>query len=453
MSDTGIVDTFLNTFSTYIDSGFGLLGGEIGFLSSTLIAIDVTIAGLFWAWGADEDVLQRLVKKTLYIGAFAYIIGNFSSLATILFESFAGLGLKASGGSLSLAEFMKPASIASQGLDAAQPLIDAMDAYNSLWAVFANLAIIAVLLLAYLIVVLAFFVIAIQVFITLIEFKLVTLAGFVLLPFAFWNRTAFMAEKVLGHIVSSGIKVLVLAVITGIGTTLFDQFTATVGADPTAREVLAIALGALSLLGLAIFGPGIANGIVSGGPQLGAGAAAGTALAAGGALVGGAAAARLGVGAACSALGATGRMAGAAAQGGARMAGGAAGAYSVGSLGKSGAGAVAGGMAAVGQKAASGAVNAAVSPLRKMADKASASMRDNFRSGARAGLGAAPEAGGGASTAASTMPTTPASGAPAWAAGMKQRQSASHGASVLAHTMKAGDSHGGGSAPDIKERD
>ena len=249
MSDTGIVDTFLDTFTTYIDSGFGLLGGEIGFLSTTLIAIDVTIAGLFWAWGADEDVIQRLVKKTLYIGAFAFIIGNFHTLATVLFESFAGLGLKASGDSLSLAEFMKPGTIAAKGLDAAQPLIDAAKAFSSLWAVFANLAIIVVLLLAYLIVVLAFFVIAIQVFITLIEFKLVTLAGFVLLPFAFWNRTAFMAEKVLGHIVSSGIKVLVLAVITGIGTTLFSTFTSTIGPDPDAREVLAIALGALSLLG------------------------------------------------------------------------------------------------------------------------------------------------------------------------------------------------------------
>ncbi len=100
MSDTGIVDTFLDTFTSYIDSGFGLLGGEVGFLSSTLIAIDVTIAGLFWAWGADEDVIQRLVKKTLYIGAFAFIIGNFQTLATILFDSFAGLGLKASGDAL-----------------------------------------------------------------------------------------------------------------------------------------------------------------------------------------------------------------------------------------------------------------------------------------------------------------------------------------------------------------
>ncbi|WP_206209004.1 type IV secretion system protein, partial [Vogesella mureinivorans] len=100
----------------------------------------------------------------------------------------------------------------------------------------------------------------------LIEFKLVTLAGFVLLPFAFFSKTAFMAEKVLGHVVSTGIKVLVLAVITGIGTTLFSQFTAAAGPEPTLEQAMSIALGALSLLGLAIFGPGVANGIVSGGP-------------------------------------------------------------------------------------------------------------------------------------------------------------------------------------------
>src|SRR3546814_12724485 len=64
VKDAGVIGTFLGVFTGYIDSGFGLLGGEVAFLSSTLIAIDVTIAALFWAWGADEDVLQRLVKKT-----------------------------------------------------------------------------------------------------------------------------------------------------------------------------------------------------------------------------------------------------------------------------------------------------------------------------------------------------------------------------------------------------
>ena len=458
MNDTGVIDTFLGVFTSYIDSGFGLLGGEISFLSTTLIAIDVTLAGLFWAWGADEDVLQRLVKKTLYIGTFAFIIGNFSNLANIVFQSFAGLGLKASGSAMSIADFMKPGTIAATGLQAGKPLMDAAGQFSNLWAVFSNLALIIVLLLALVIVVLAFFIIAVQIFITLIEFKLVTLAGFVLLPFAFFNKTAFMAERVLGHVVSTGIKVLVLAVITGIGTTLFNQFTnASLGTAPDINQVMAIALAALSLLGLAIFGPGIANGIISGGPQLGAGAAAGTALAAGGALVGGAAAARLGVGAAGSAVGAAGRMTGAAARGGAQMAGGAASAYSLGSLGKSGGAAVAGGMAAVGQAAAGSAAGAVLSPLRKAAAKRGEAMKASFRSGARAGFTASGSTiTGGPETAAASAPDSAASSAaaqPAWAAAMKRRQSVTHGATVLAHTMKAGDSHGGGGGPDIKEKD
>ena len=41
---------------------------------------------------------------------------------------------------------------------------------------------------------------------------------------------------------------------------------------------MGLVLASLSLLGLGIFGPGIANGIVSGGPQLGAGSAIGTGL-------------------------------------------------------------------------------------------------------------------------------------------------------------------------------
>ena len=151
---------------------------------------------------------------------------------------------------------------------------------------FENFVQIVVLLFAWIVVLLAFFILAIQLFVTLIEFKLTTLAGFVLIPFGLFGKTAFVAERVLGNVISSGIKVLVLAVIVGIGSTLFSQFTAGFGGNqPTIDDAMALVLAALSLLGLGIFGPGIANGLVSGGPQLGAGAAVGTGLAAGGGVV------------------------------------------------------------------------------------------------------------------------------------------------------------------------
>jgi type IV secretion system protein TrbG len=99
--NSGVIDRFTDVFTRYIDSGFGLLGGEVAFLASTLIVIDVTIAGLFWAWSAEEDLLAHLIKKTLYVGFFAFLIGNFNTLAKVVFNSFSGLGLKAAGSSLS----------------------------------------------------------------------------------------------------------------------------------------------------------------------------------------------------------------------------------------------------------------------------------------------------------------------------------------------------------------
>ncbi|MET4234955.1 P-type conjugative transfer protein TrbL [Bradyrhizobium sp. i1.4.4] len=118
MNNVGVIDTFLNTFTTYVDSGFGLIQGEITSLASTLIVIDITLAGLFWAWGADEGILQRLVKKALYIGFFAFIITNFNTLSGVIFNSFAGLGLTAGGSSISTADFLRPGRLAQVGLDA-----------------------------------------------------------------------------------------------------------------------------------------------------------------------------------------------------------------------------------------------------------------------------------------------------------------------------------------------
>jgi len=291
--DTGVVDQFLDTFTRYIDSGFGLLGGEVAFLSSTLVVIDVTLAALFWSWSHGEDIFARLVKKTLYVGFFAFLIGNWGALASIVLESFSGLGLKASGGAMSAADFLRPGRLAAAGIDAGRPLLEAAAELTGVVAFFENFIQIIVMLIAWIVVVVAFFVLSVQLFVTLIEFKLVTLAGFVLVPFGLFGKTAFLAERVLGNVVASGVKVLVLAVIVGIGSTLFDTFIQDFGGEqPTLEDVLALALAAVSLLGLGIFGPGIATGLVSGAPQLGAGAAVGTGLAVGGMAAAGVAAGR-----------------------------------------------------------------------------------------------------------------------------------------------------------------
>jgi type IV secretion system protein TrbL len=449
MGNTGVIDHFLEVFTRYIDGGFGLLRPEVAFIATTLIVIDVTLAALFWSWGADEDIIARLVKKTLFVGVFAYIIGNWNNLAHIVFESFAGLGLKASGTGFTVSDLLRPGKVAQTGLDAGRPLLDSISNLMGYWAFFENFIQIACMLFAWALVLLAFFVLAIQLFVTLIEFKLTTLAGFVLIPFGLFGKSAFMAERVLGNVISSGIKVLVLAVIIGIGSTLFSEFTAGFGgATPTIDEAMAIVLAALSLLGLGIFGPGIASGLVSGGPQLGAGAAIATGLAAGGMVAAGAATVGAVASGGASLLGGVA----AAARGGAALAGGASTAYSLGAAGETGASAVASGL---GNVASTGA-KAAVSPLKKAAGRASESLKSSYQSGARAAF----EASGGSSTAGTVggdAPETasgsasPSESPPAWAKRMKRSQTMTHGVQAAAHAVKSGDAHGGGSSVNLSE--
>jgi len=277
MNDLNVIDSFLSTFISYIDSGFGLLKGDVGGLTSLLIAIDVTIAALFWCLDGEGHVLAKLIKKVLYIGAFAYILNNFRALANAIYSSFSQLGLHASGNTLTAADLMKPGKLAGIGFEAAHPLLEQISDMTGLDVIWGNLLTIAILLIAWLIILLAFFVLAIQLFITVLEFKLTTLAGFTLVPFAFWNKTSFLAERVLGNVVTSGIKVMVLSVIVGIGSGFFGQFIGALnGADPDIAQTLSLVLASLTLLGLGIFGPGIASGLVAGAPQLGAGAAVGT---------------------------------------------------------------------------------------------------------------------------------------------------------------------------------
>ncbi|TYK97635.1 P-type conjugative transfer protein TrbL, partial [Streptococcus pyogenes] len=138
MGGTGVIDNFLTVFARYIDSGFGLLGGEVSFIASTLIAIDVTLAALFWSWGAEEDIVARLVRKTLFVGVFAYLISNWSDLARIVFNSFAGLGLKASGTGFTVQDLMRPGKVAQTGLDAARPLLESISDLMGWVAFFEN---------------------------------------------------------------------------------------------------------------------------------------------------------------------------------------------------------------------------------------------------------------------------------------------------------------------------
>ncbi|OJW31169.1 MAG: P-type conjugative transfer protein TrbL [Rhodospirillales bacterium 69-11] len=461
MNNLNIIDQFLQVFIRYIDSGFGLLNGDVAALSTILIALDITIAGLFWALDGEGNVLGALIKKILYVGAFAYIINNFQSLAAIIYNSFAGLGLTATGSGLTAEDLLRPGKIAGTGFQAAYPLLQQAGHYVGFTTLFSHLVPILVLLFAWAIVVLSFFILAVQLFITILEFKLTTLAGFVLVPFALWNKTSFLAERVLGNVVSSGIKVMVLAVIVGIGTTFFSQFTSAVPTqEPSLAAAMSLALGSLALFGLGIFGPGVAAGLVAGAPQLGAGAVAGTAMATAGTAMlaaGGAGmAARGGLGAvrAATAIGSGASTA----YGLARATSGTTGLAGVGvglaGVAKAGAGAAYQAASGVTSNATSG-LKASAAAGRQAAWRATGGMRhSSSTSSTSPSSSSSPSASGepaphgatGSSGGSSAMP-------PAWARRLRSQQQRRGHVQNIHQAIKDGDHPGHGLSPTLHEKE
>jgi type IV secretion system protein TrbL len=426
VNDLNVIDRFLAAFVAYIDSGFGLLGGDVGFLTSALIGIDVTLAGLLWALGGADDILARFLRKILYIGAFAFLLNSFSTLSDIIFRSFAQAGLTAGGGTLSADDLLRPGRLAGTGFEAAAPLLDQVSDMVGPVAFFENFVPILVLVIAWAVVITAFFILAVQLFVTILEFKLTSLAGFILVPFALWNRTSFLAERVLGSVITSGIKVMVLAVIVGIGSNYFAEFTAAIGtAEADIDQAVSLMLASLALFGLGIFGPSVASGLVAGAPQLGAGSAvATTALAAGGV------AAVAGVG-------------GAAARG---IAQGGLGAIRAGTaMGAASAAAWQLGQESAGQTSMDAGMRGLASAARgAIAGRADAVL--GLRAAAERGRAGMMEEGASSPAGAST-------GAPDWARRLRAEQAARHHRQLAVHTLRDGDRGGASATPDIKERD
>jgi type IV secretion system protein TrbL len=405
-NDTSVIDHFLDVFSRYIDSGFGLISGDVGFLVAALVGIDGTLAGLAWALGED-DAIQALAKKVIYVGFFALILNNWSVLAQIVFNSFAGLGLKATGSPLSYVDFLHPGRLAHAGVQGADVLLSQIQRLAGFPDVFWNLSEILVMGLSWVVTLIAFFVLAILLFLAIIEFKLTTLKGFILVPFALWRGTAFIAEPVLGQVVTSGVRILVYAVITGIGTQLFGQILPT---DPAAelnlQDALTILLASMTIAGLAFAANRIASGIVSGAPQLGLGAAAapagivaGTVMLAGGGAAMAARATASGVGAVAS------------------LGGGARAAYTLGSA--SGGGSVGGGLGGVARAAGS----AATSGPRGAAERAVSALRERYATGEQtAWTSTGGEPTSGMRNGAGARPPAPVGeAAPVWAERLRRK--------------------------------
>lgn len=259
--DPATVNTFLDRFLAVADSGFGLIAGDIRYVLNALIVISITLAGAQWAL-AQEAPMAAFFRKVLFVGFFAFLINNWDALATAINQSGAMLGLRAGGSGMSMADLHNPGRVAEIGVEMFGRTAALGEGMNILTDFGPLIAIYVAAFCA----MLGFFLLALQVFVALIAFKLGSLAAFVALPWGVFSGTSWVAERPIGWVVGSAMRLFVLAFIASISVTFVDSLPATMTLDE--GGVLNVMLFGLTVMTLAWFGPSLASEVVQGQPHL-----------------------------------------------------------------------------------------------------------------------------------------------------------------------------------------
>ncbi len=250
MDEGNVLNSVLQRTLDFVNHGFGLIQGDVYWLFATLLLINLTLAGLTWAL-SDEPVLAAFARRILYIGFFAYLVTQWPTLINTIGQGFVSLGIKAGNSALTQQQFYNPGAIVATGWSGAWRMIQAATKLTGVRATFVNLPQILIIELAALVYFVAFALLAFAVFLALVQFKVGALASFVLLPMALINKTVFLAERPIGWLFASGMRLMILALVMGLGLDLVQSVASVPAEDLTIRQAVAAALGAVSLLLLA----------------------------------------------------------------------------------------------------------------------------------------------------------------------------------------------------------
>ncbi|BAM05426.1 type IV secretion system protein [Phycisphaera mikurensis] len=280
MNDVSGINVFLNQFLQTVDTGFGLLSAPSESLMEVLLLLNVVTAAFFWMFGTDVSAGQ-IARRIVSTGVLIWIVRQWDYLTWIVYSSFASGGLRAGGSTLTTEQFLNPGAVAQRGVTILERIAEKMGSLSGPAAFFWNFIEIASLGFAWVAVLAAFFILAIGIFFAVLIFQVGSLLALLTMPFALFKPTAWIAERPVAWVFSSGLRVASMALVVGLTESLMVGMVPATLDELTAARTSGIILGSFLMLAMTILAPRYAADLVSGGPSLGAGtfaaAGAGTA--------------------------------------------------------------------------------------------------------------------------------------------------------------------------------
>lgn len=246
-----------------------------------LAVIELTWTGLLWALNRDDpgSVLSGLLRKLLALGLFYAILLNAHVWIPAILDSFMGIGAAASG-----VPVLDPSTVVDQGVEVATALLSNLSILGVISSPSGSL----LAVMAALIVGIAFAVIAGQLLITLIESYIVIGGGILMLGFAGSRWTSAFAEKFLGYAIAVGVKLFVLYLIIGVGSSIAPSWMPLIesASQFNPAPVIEVIISAMIFAFLAWSIPSTAGSLIAGSVSMTLGGAAGAGILTGAGILG-----------------------------------------------------------------------------------------------------------------------------------------------------------------------
>jgi type IV secretion system protein TrbL len=274
--EPGILTTTLNTFLSVFSAGWGNLKPSINFLTKIFLGIELLMMGLWMALGGMDNIAS-IMKKLLYLMVWLWIVNNFPLLTNAFVKSLIQAGQTAGGGTGG--NLFDPSAVLNIGLNTVAVAHEEVTKIGV--TEIGKIGNVIILDLCLLLIAIGYLIIAWQIFYAVLEFYLITALVGLFMPFGFFEGTKFLAEKAIGAVVASGIKMMVLAFILAVIFPLLN--TIHFSGDLTFKEALSALLIVGALAFLTIQAPGVASGLMAGSPSLTAMGAVQNAVVGGGA--------------------------------------------------------------------------------------------------------------------------------------------------------------------------
>jgi type IV secretion system protein TrbL len=181
------------------------------------------LAVIEFAWSAAVMALEKadlqswtsaLTRKIMWLGAFYALLLFGRQWIPAIIDSFSQLGGNAAG--INGSQGLSPSDVFTQGLNIAAALMDAASSS----AFFTNPGTCIAVMIAAALVVLAFVAVCIQYIVAVVESYIVVAAGVIFLGFGGSRWTTPYVERYIGLGVSTGIKIMILYMLIGVGMSL-----------------------------------------------------------------------------------------------------------------------------------------------------------------------------------------------------------------------------------------